>query len=105
MSSENETGAEPADWWEGAIEEDSTWTLPLDGEDGLWSTGFLPPPPRPAFLDEHVTTDGLTTCDLCTWAWSDNPDSPLHTDTSGRHYDWHRKRCIIYEHNGFVFSV
>lgn len=36
---------------------------------GLWSGHFVPPPPRPPFMaDESVITDGLTTCDLCTWA-------------------------------------
>ncbi|XP_046669106.1 uncharacterized protein LOC124359953 [Homalodisca vitripennis] len=74
MSVENETGQE-SDWWEGALEEDTTWSLPLEGEGGLWSSGFLPPPPRPPFLDEHIDSDGLTTCDLCTWARAPEPGS------------------------------
>ncbi|XP_069686616.1 uncharacterized protein [Periplaneta americana] len=57
------------DWWAGAVEEDAIRSLPLDGEGGLWTSSFVPPPPRPDFLDEHATPDGLTTCDLCTWAW------------------------------------
>uniref|UniRef100_A0A1A9X508 Uncharacterized protein n=1 Tax=Glossina brevipalpis TaxID=37001 RepID=A0A1A9X508_9MUSC len=38
-------------------------------ENGLWNGRFVPPPPRPPFfVDEPVLTDGLTTCDLCSWA-------------------------------------
>ncbi|XP_030385899.1 uncharacterized protein LOC115632787 [Scaptodrosophila lebanonensis] len=38
-------------------------------EHGLWNGRFVPPPPRPPFfVDEPVLTDGLTTCDLCSWA-------------------------------------
>lgn len=57
------------DWWIGAIEIDTTHIMSLDGEGGLWSSAFVPPPPRPDFLDEDTMTDGVTTCDLCTWAW------------------------------------
>ncbi|XP_025423737.1 uncharacterized protein LOC112693061 isoform X3 [Sipha flava] len=50
-----------------------TWTLIFMEEDDyqwwteedLWK--FPPPPPRPPFL-EPPYPDGLTTCDLCTWA-------------------------------------
>lgn len=38
-------------------------------ESGLWNGRFVPPPPRPPFMaDESVMPDGLTTCDLCSWA-------------------------------------
>ncbi|XP_053956953.1 lateral signaling target protein 2 homolog isoform X1 [Anastrepha ludens] len=38
-------------------------------ENGLWNGRFVPPPPRPPFfVDEPVLSDGLTTCDLCSWA-------------------------------------
>ncbi|XP_037939368.1 uncharacterized protein LOC119672849 isoform X1 [Teleopsis dalmanni] len=38
-------------------------------ENGLWNGRFVPPPPRPPFfMDEPVLSDGLTTCDLCSWA-------------------------------------
>ncbi|KAJ9585895.1 hypothetical protein L9F63_020458 [Diploptera punctata] len=59
------------DWWAGAAEEDAIRSLSLDGEGGLWTSSFVPPPPRPDFLDDHATPDGVTTCDLCTWAWHD----------------------------------
>ncbi|KAF7265292.1 hypothetical protein GWI33_021282 [Rhynchophorus ferrugineus] len=38
----------------------------FESEGGFFS--FVPPPPRPVFL-EDVTPDGVTTCDLCSWAW------------------------------------
>ncbi|XP_012157926.1 uncharacterized protein LOC101456100 isoform X2 [Ceratitis capitata] len=63
-----------ADWWSNAIEED-TFDSPLAfdaSENGLWNGRFVPPPPRPPFLDDGVAADGLTTCDLCTWAWQRN---------------------------------
>lgn len=61
------------DWWANAIEEDTFYSpLPFDNsEHGLWNGRFVPPPPRPPFLDDAVAADGLTTCDLCTWAWND----------------------------------
>ncbi|XP_047114777.1 uncharacterized protein LOC124795038 [Schistocerca piceifrons] len=70
----DEAGVEPcnqSDWWAGAPEEDAL-SLPLDGDDdaaALWSGAFVPPPPRPHFLDDSAAPDGLTTCDLCAWAW------------------------------------
>lgn len=62
-----------ADWWLNAIESDSFDSpMPFDAsESGLWNGRFVPPPPRPPFLDESIASDGLTTCDLCTWAWHD----------------------------------
>ncbi|XP_017017909.1 uncharacterized protein [Drosophila kikkawai] len=44
--------------------------MAFDGsENGLWNGRFVPPPPRPPFfVDEPVLSDGLTTCDLCSWA-------------------------------------
>ncbi|KAJ6643519.1 hypothetical protein Bhyg_08481 [Pseudolycoriella hygida] len=62
-----------SDWWSNAIEEDFFDSpMPFDASEfGLWNGRFPPPPPRPPFLDEDVASDGLTTCDLCTWAWSD----------------------------------
>ncbi|XP_034483310.1 uncharacterized protein LOC117788611 [Drosophila innubila] len=71
-----DTGYNPLDddWWSNAIEVD-TFDSPLAfdaSENGLWNGHFVPPPPRPPFLDESVAADGLTTCDLCTWAWQRN---------------------------------
>ncbi|XP_061388080.1 uncharacterized protein LOC133323141, partial [Musca vetustissima] len=73
-SSSNLLPANDDDWWLNAIEED-TFESPLAfdaSENGLWNGRFVPPPPRPPFLDESVAADGLTTCDLCTWAWQRN---------------------------------
>ncbi|KAJ8945968.1 hypothetical protein NQ318_016796 [Aromia moschata] len=58
------------DFWPGGVALDEDSPLPLDAsEGGLFAGNFVPPPPRPIFLDDSVTPDGLTTCDLCTWAW------------------------------------
>ncbi|XP_017775947.1 PREDICTED: uncharacterized protein LOC108562190 isoform X2 [Nicrophorus vespilloides] len=60
------------DWWSEVAEEDAVSALRLDdGDGGLWSGNFVPPPPRPLFLDDTATPDGVTTCDLCSWAWQD----------------------------------
>lgn len=43
--------------------------MPFDAsENGLWNGRFVPPPPRPPFLEESIIADGITTCDLCSWA-------------------------------------
>lgn len=65
--------SEPADWWANAIEDDTFFSpMPFDAsESGLWNGRFVPPPPRPPFLENTVLSDGLTTCDLCSWAWQD----------------------------------
>lgn len=59
------------DWFAGVVEEDTIYApLPFDAsENGLWNGRFVPPPPRPPFLDDNIISDGVTTCDLCTWAW------------------------------------
>lgn len=69
---DNLTNLTDTDWWEGSNEEDVLFNtfISLDtSESNFWSGSFIPPPPRPIFLEETATTDGLTTCDLCTWAW------------------------------------
>lgn len=65
--------SESADWWANAIEDDTFFSpMPFDAsESGLWNGRFVPPPPRPPFLENTVLSDGLTTCDLCSWAWHD----------------------------------
>lgn len=84
-SESDEDGDE--EWWAGASEEDGLLALALHGgEGGLWAGAFVPPPPRPDFLDERVVSDGLTTCDLCTWAWHARSGSGgSFLDTSAEH--------------------
>ncbi|XP_031631561.1 uncharacterized protein LOC116345920 isoform X2 [Contarinia nasturtii] len=67
------TSDDHLEWWSNAIEEDSFYSsLPFDAsESGLWNGRFVPPPPRPPFWDDTVKQDGITTCDLCTWALQD----------------------------------
>lgn len=74
------------DWWSNAIEEDSIYSpLPFDAsESGLWNGRFVPPPPRPPFWDDTIREDGLTTCDLCTWALHDRNAFNLDGSISGK---------------------
>ncbi|KAK9499633.1 hypothetical protein O3M35_002644 [Rhynocoris fuscipes] len=57
-------------WWAGALEEDTAWSFELEDDVHNWAENFIPPPPRPAFLDRDIPPDGVTTCDLCSWATS-----------------------------------
>lgn len=77
---------EPADWWANAIEDDSFFSpMPFDAsESGLWNGRFVPPPPRPPFLENDVLSDGLTTCDLCSWAWHDKNSFSSLGDSIGK---------------------
>lgn len=74
------------EWWSNAIEEDSFYSsLPFDAsESGLWNGRFVPPPPRPPFWDDSVNSDGLTTCDLCTWALQDRNAFSIDGTISGK---------------------
>jgi hypothetical protein len=86
-----------SDWWANAIEDDSFYSqLPFDAsENGLWNGKFVPPPPRPPFLDDTVASDGLTTCDLCTWAWHDRNAFSLDGTIAGKR---HHFRCVFSHH-------
>lgn len=77
--------SESADWWANAIEDDTFFSpMPFDAsESGLWNGRFVPPPPRPPFLENSVHSDGLTTCDLCSWAWHDKNSFSTLGDTIG----------------------
>lgn len=92
-TSDETTTDTPGDylWWSSEDVEDefASPAMRLDGSDGgLWSGAFVPPPPRPIFLDESVTPDGLTTCDLCTWAWQGQGHRPYqHVDKATGIFD------------------
>jgi hypothetical protein len=90
-----------SDWWANAIEDDSFYSqLPFDAsENGLWNGKFVPPPPRPPFLEESVSSDGLTTCDLCTWAWHDRNAFSLDGTIAGK---LSKSFCVI---RVFVFFL
>ncbi|KAL6442807.1 hypothetical protein ACFW04_002698 [Cataglyphis niger] len=67
------------DWFAGVAEEELLhYTSVGNDVDSLWAVigNFVPPPPRPPFLpEESIATDGLTTCDLCSWAWRNDRHS------------------------------
>ncbi|KOC64081.1 hypothetical protein WH47_02244 [Habropoda laboriosa] len=67
------------DWFAGVAEEELLYYTGVGNDvDSLWAVigSFVPPPPRPPYLpEEGVTTDGLTTCDLCSWAWRNDRHS------------------------------
>ncbi|XP_076386230.1 uncharacterized protein LOC100877367 isoform X3 [Megachile rotundata] len=67
------------DWFAGVAEEELLYYTGVGNDvDSLWAVigSFVPPPPRPPYLpEEAVTTDGLTTCDLCSWAWRNDRHS------------------------------
>lgn len=69
LSAAASTISDPS-WAANILNVDDESPIPLDASEGGFFTGtFLPPPPRPLFLDDCATPDGVTTCDLCTWAW------------------------------------
>lgn len=78
------------DWWSNAIEEDSFYSpLPFDAsESGFFNGRFVPPPPRPPFWDDTITSDGLTTCDLCTWALHERNAFSLDGSISGMYLSY-----------------
>lgn len=76
------------DWFAGVAEEELLYYTGVGNDvDSLWAVigSFVPPPPRPPYLpEEGVTTDGLTTCDLCSWAWRNNRHSFSLDGTLGK---------------------
>lgn len=70
------------DWFSGVAEEELLYYTSND-VDSLWAVigNFVPPPPRPPYLpEEAIATDGLTTCDLCTWALRNDRHSSFSLD-------------------------
>ncbi|XP_029171060.1 TSC22 domain family protein 1 [Nylanderia fulva] len=67
------------DWFAGVAEEELLYYTGVGNDvDSLWAVigSFIPPPPRPPYLpEESIATDGLTTCDLCSWAWRNDRHS------------------------------
>lgn len=63
------TPADDNSWWLTSGLEHGGSPLVFDAsERGLFNGNFLPPPPRPPFLDDSAQFDGLTTCGMCSWA-------------------------------------
>lgn len=69
VTSNDDRNSFELDFWQNFEDDLMKSSIPFDATDtGLWNGRFVPPPPRPPFLDETVISDGLTTCDLCSWA-------------------------------------
>lgn len=78
------------DWFAGVAEEELLYYTGVGNDvDSLWAVigSFVPPPPRPPYLpEESIATDGLTTCDLCSWAWRNDRHSFSLDGTLGKSY-------------------
>lgn len=78
------------DWFAGVAEEELLYyTGGSNDVDSLWAVigSFVPPPPRPPYLpEEGIATDGLTTCDLCSWALRNDRHSFSLDGTLGKCY-------------------
>lgn len=78
------------DWFAGVAEEELLYYTGVGNDvDSLWAVigSFVPPPPRPPYLpEESIATDGLTTCDLCSWAWRNDRHSFSLDGTLGESY-------------------
>ncbi|XP_058456238.1 uncharacterized protein LOC131433707 isoform X3 [Malaya genurostris] len=57
-------------------------------DQSYWNGKFVPPPPRPPFLEESIAPDGLTTCDLCSWAWQDKGTLSLDGTINTKEFSW-----------------
>lgn len=59
---------------------------------GHHPSGFVPPPPRPPFMDmDTVMSDGLSTCDLCSWAVQEKSAFSFSEGTFGKHRSTERR--------------
>jgi hypothetical protein len=97
------------DWFAGVAEEELLYYSSLGNElDSLFAVvgSFVPPPPRPPYLpEETLPTDGLTTCDLCSWAlrndrYSFSLDGTLGKCWSKYLYNYTHTRMCIYLYPG-----
>lgn len=90
-------GVNDMDWFAGVAEEELLYYTGVGNDvDSLWAVigSFVPPPPRPPYLpEEGVTTDGLTTCDLCSWAWRNDRHSFSLDGTLGK---WRHTRFLSF---------
>lgn len=87
------------DWFAGVAEEELLYYTGVGNDvDSLWAVigNFVPPPPRPPFLpEESIATDGLTTCDLCSWAWRNDRHSFSRKTVDGESFISHNTRITL----------
>lgn len=77
------------EWFAGVADEELLYYTGVNDVDSLWAVigSFVPPPPRPPYLpEEGIATDGLTTCDLCSWALRNDRHSFSLDGTLGKFY-------------------
>lgn len=88
------------DWFAGVAEEELLYYTGVGNDvDSLWAVigSFVPPPPRPPYLpEESIATDGLTTCDLCSWAWRNDRHSFSLDGTLGKSYIFRNIRMLSF---------
>ncbi|XP_019770750.1 uncharacterized protein LOC109544831 isoform X1 [Dendroctonus ponderosae] len=75
----------------------------FDPSDGGFLS-FVPPPPRPWFL-EDVAPDGVTTCDLCSWAMQDGQAISFEGRESAGELGWVLTLVIVSVSSALIGAV
>ncbi|XP_041772433.1 uncharacterized protein LOC121593805 [Anopheles merus] len=81
-------------------------------DQSYWNGKFVPPPPRPPFLEESIAPDGLTTCDLCSWAWQDKGSLSLDgaikeifTSSDTKEFNWTFALIVVSLTSAFLGAI
>ncbi|XP_050096008.1 uncharacterized protein LOC126577958 [Anopheles aquasalis] len=81
-------------------------------DQSYWNGKFVPPPPRPPFLEESIAPDGLTTCDLCSWAWQDkgtlsldNAIKEIFSSSDSKEFNWTFTLVVVSLISAFLGAI